>query len=55
MLVLFFIKHIMLSYIRINETAFLFYVSFFSILFYLASLFWNKETTLSKCLYFVIL
>jgi 1-acyl-sn-glycerol-3-phosphate acyltransferase len=37
----------MLSYIRINETpAFILYVSFFSILFYLASLFWNKELLL---------
>jgi 1-acyl-sn-glycerol-3-phosphate acyltransferase len=46
MLVLPFIKHIMLSYIRINETpAFILYVSFFSILFYLASLFWNKATS----------
>jgi 1-acyl-sn-glycerol-3-phosphate acyltransferase len=46
MLVLPFIKtHYAVIYIRINETpAFILYV-FFSILFYLASLFWNKETT----------
>jgi 1-acyl-sn-glycerol-3-phosphate acyltransferase len=54
MLVLPFYKtHYAVIYIRINETpAFILYVSFFSILFYLASLFWNKETTSRNALIF---
>jgi 1-acyl-sn-glycerol-3-phosphate acyltransferase len=53
MLVLPFIKHIM-SYILglTGLLLFILYVSFFSILFYLASLFWNKETTSRNALIF---